>query len=234
MARPVSDRTGIRDNDGHLAVTNSWDLILVSDRRADDAPVVVTDVINSDRILPVAAAFMNAYHGWGSRPVQIGAPKNSAWLFGWAHWPDIGMWAPRGDERVRLALGTPFGGWSPLRVVHLPGDLAVLQLGKSQVRLVDIATRRISLLRRGYGFVALPVDVPSIAAEAGLRCGNQLSSVRMAARFWAGDNRGTLPAELSVFAPELGDPGMLICPPDRNAESSTIICPCQFQPLRQP
>ncbi len=156
------DRLGLRDSVG---VTNSWDIILVSDRRADDAPVVVTNVINSDRILPVDAAFMNTYHGWGSRPVQIGAATNSAWRFGWAHWPDIGMWARRGDERVRLALGTPFGGWSPLRVVHLPGDLAVLQLGNSQVCLVDITTRRISLLRRGYGFVALPVDVPSIAAE---------------------------------------------------------------------
>jgi len=190
------DYLGLRDS---ATDTNAWDLVLVSDRKQEDAPIVLHSVATEDRISAVSVSFMNAYHGW-------------------AHWPDIGMWARRGNERVRLALGTPFGGWSPLRVVHLPGDLAVLQLGNSQVCLVDITTRRISLLRRGYGFVALPADVPSIAAEARLRCGNQLSSICMAARFWAGDNGGTLPAEVSVFAPEFGAPGMLICPSDRERE----------------
>ena len=208
----VWDRLGLRDS---IESTNAWDLIAFRDR-LEDGRVVVPHISSEDRISAVDASFLNRYYGWGIRPHQIGEATNSAWRFGWAHWPDVGMWAQRRNERVRLALGTPFGGWSPLRVVHLPGDLAMLQLGTGQVCLVDMPRRKISLLRRGYGFVALhDHGSTSDAALAQVRCGNQLSSICVAARLWAGENAGTLPLNFHELGPELGTPSLLICPMDR-------------------
>ena len=208
----VWDRLGLRDS---LESTNAWDLIAFRDR-LEDGRVVVPQITSDDRISAVDASFLNRYYGWGIRPHQIDEATNSTWRFSWAHWPDVGMWARRGNEQVRLALGTPFGGWSPLRLVHLPGDLAILQLGTAQVCLVDMPHRKIALLRRGYGFIALHADgSTSDDTLAQVRCGTQLSSICVAARLWAGDNAGTLPLNFHELGPELGTTSFLICPMDR-------------------
>ena len=108
---------------------------------------------------------------WGTAfHLLLGNATNSAWSLGWAHWPDVGVWAREGSRTVRIAYGVPFGGWAPYRVVHLPHDQALLQLDQ-QICLVDIPTRKIGLIKRGYGVLALlkaqivPPDGPANGSQ---------------------------------------------------------------------
>ena len=89
--------------------------------------------------------------------MQVGDATNSQWRFGWAHWPDLGVWARDGSRTVRIACGISFGGWSPYRVVQLPGDQALLQLDR-QICLLKLSERKIALIRHGYGMLAFHKD----------------------------------------------------------------------------
>ncbi len=134
--------------------SDSWDLAVVGERRE---AVVVWPGISSRLQVPENQAWRTSqYYGWG-RAFQVGNATNSAWSLGWAHWPDVGMWARDGSRTVRIAYGVPFGGWAPYRVVHLPHDQALLQLDQ-QICLVDIPARKIGLIKRGYGVLALLKD----------------------------------------------------------------------------
>lgn len=134
------------------ADTNYWDLAVVRDRRE---AVVVWPRISSQVQVPQKQAWRTSqYYGWGVGAFQVGDATNSTWSLGWAHWPDVGMWARDGSRTIRIAYGLPFGGWTPYRVVHLPHDQALLQLDQ-QICLVDIPARKIGLIKRGYGVLAL-------------------------------------------------------------------------------
>lgn len=43
-------------------------------------------------------------------------------------------------------------------------------------------------------------------------CGNQMTSIGFAARLWAGDHDGIVPADLGSLSNELGTPKALVCP----------------------
>lgn len=133
------------------ADTNYWDLVAVS--RPRETMTVVPSISSQQRIPAQQAWRTGQYWGWGVAAFQVGEATNSPWSFHWAHWPDIGMWARNGTRVVRVAYATPFGGWAPYRVIHLPGDQALLQLGQ-QICLVDIPNKKIALLRKGYGVIA--------------------------------------------------------------------------------
>lgn len=137
------------------ADTNYWDLAVVRERR--DAVVIWPRLSTQQRVPPKQAGRTGQYYGWGVGAFQVGEATNSVWSLGWAHWPEVGMWARDGVRTIRIAYGLPFGGWTPYRVVHLPGDQALLQLDQ-QICLVDIPARKIALLKMGYGVVALQED----------------------------------------------------------------------------
>ena len=130
---------------------NCWDIAAVFERR--QARVVLPRVTTKERISDKQAWRTSQYYGWGTAPFQVGDATNSNWHLGWAHWPDVGMWARDGSKTIRIAYGTPFGGYTPYRVIHLPGDKALLQLD-DQICLVDIPAREIARIRRGYGMLA--------------------------------------------------------------------------------
>ena len=137
------------------ADTNYWDLAVVRERRE---AVVVLPRLSSQQQVPLKQAWRTSqYYGWGVGAFQVGDATNSLWSLGWAHWPDVGMWARDGSRTVRIAYGLPFGGWTPYRVVHLPHDQALLQLDQ-QICLVDIPARKIALMKMGYGVLALHED----------------------------------------------------------------------------
>jgi hypothetical protein len=87
----------------------------------------------------------------------VGAAADSAWRFRWSHWHDTGLWGrnERTGEELRVAFGTPLLGWPVWRAIHLPGDLVLFQLGRDQLCLLDVASRRVSLIARGHGPVAV-------------------------------------------------------------------------------
>jgi hypothetical protein len=137
------------------ADTNYWDLAVVGERRE---AVVVWPRLTSQQQVPQKQAWRTTqYNGWGVGAFQVGDATNSIWSLGWTHWPDLGMWARDGSHTVRIAYGLPFGGWTPYRVVHLPHDQALLQLGR-QICLVDIPGRKIAMIKMGYGALAFHED----------------------------------------------------------------------------
>jgi hypothetical protein len=58
---------------------------------------------------------------------------------------------------VAVRVMTPFGGYSVWQVVQLPGDLVLVQF-EDQVCAVDLSLRRMALLCRGMGILALHDD----------------------------------------------------------------------------
>jgi len=136
--------------------SNYWDLAAVLERR--QTVVLLPHISSIRQIAPDQAYRTSQYGGWGIAPFQVGVATNSNWRFGWANWPDVGMWGRNGPRTVRIAYGIPFGGWSPCRVIHLPDDKVLLQLGDHQLCLVDISDRKIALIRNGYGVLAFQKD----------------------------------------------------------------------------
>lgn len=131
--------------------SNRWDIAAVFERRQDR--IILPGVATKEQIPEEQAQKTSQYYGWGIAPFQVGDATNSAWHFGWAHWPDVGMWARSGSRTVRIAYGTPFGGYTPYRVIQLPEDKALLQLDQ-QICLVDIPAGKIARIRKGYGMLA--------------------------------------------------------------------------------
>lgn len=135
---------------------NYWDLAAVLERR--QTVVLLPHISSIRQIAPEQAHRTSQYGGWGMAPFQVGTATNSNWRFGWANWPDVGMWGRNGSHTVRIAFGIPFGGWSPYRVIHLPDDKVLLQLDDNQICLVDVPDRKIALIKNGYGVLAFQKD----------------------------------------------------------------------------
>jgi hypothetical protein len=133
-----------------------WDLVVVQERH--QVEVLVPRISSKDQIPDQQGWRTAMYGGWGPAAFQVGAATNSNWKFSWAFWPDIGMWGRSGSDKIRIAFGIPFGGWSPLRVIHLPGDKALLQLEDRQICLVDVPGRKIARIKDGYGVLAFQKD----------------------------------------------------------------------------
>lgn len=153
---------GERDLMDHLKLetsagdTNFWDLVAVI-RRGEAGPqescVVWPRISSQDRIPPEQARLTHSYFGWG-RAFQVASATNSVWELEWTHWEDVGVRVSSQQSRFHLGLGVPFGGWSPFRVIHLPGDYALVQWDR-QICLVSLPERTVAKIGTGTGILAL-------------------------------------------------------------------------------
>ncbi len=141
--------------------TNAWDLVATRGwpHRANEAILVSPGIISGapkSAFLTRQYWLTQTYWGWGTAP-QIGSATNSPWHFGWSHWTDLGFWGRNRQtgERLSVSYGTPVMGWSVWRVIQLPEDKVLFQLGENQLCILDIATRRVGILARGHGPVAI-------------------------------------------------------------------------------
>jgi hypothetical protein len=138
--------------------TNWWNLVAVMDRRRgkEEGMVILRNALwkPSDDVW-----LTQQYWGWGSAP-RVGTATNSPWHFQWAHWNDLGMWGrnEKTGARLQVAFGTPVMGWPVWRAIQLPGNNVLFQLGKDQLCLLDIESKRIALVAHGYGPVAVTDD----------------------------------------------------------------------------
>lgn len=89
---------------------------------------------------------------FGETP-QLGAAENSNWKFRTGFWPNEGLTGNNSGTgaSIDLALETPFVAWAARNATHLPGDYVVFQLGWDQICLLEVATRKIAVLDKGYG-----------------------------------------------------------------------------------
>lgn len=132
----------------------AWDLVAVRGERgqAGSTVVAVAGVVRSPR----DSVWNSLQPGEPFRVPAIGAALESPWRFETSPWPSVGMWGRNRTtgQPLRLAFGTPVLGWSIWRAIHLPGDRILFALGRDQICLLDLPTRRVALLARGYRMVA--------------------------------------------------------------------------------
>ncbi len=131
----------------------AWDLVAVhaSEPPAEIARVAATAVVRAPRDSVWNSSLYSA------AVPRIGSAVESAWRFRASPWSTEGLRATNHvtGERLHLAFGTPLIGWAIWQGIHLPGDRLLFMLGEDQICLLDVATRRVALLGRGSGIVAL-------------------------------------------------------------------------------
>ena len=90
---------------------------------------------------------------------RIGNASNSPWEFHTGFWAIEGLHGENNKtgEKLYLTFETPFAQWNVRNAYHLPGDCVVFQLGRSQICILDVATRRVALLTKGRGPVVMLV-----------------------------------------------------------------------------
>ncbi|RBP42639.1 hypothetical protein DES53_106348 [Roseimicrobium gellanilyticum] len=88
---------------------------------------------------------------------KLGDPTSGRWSFRTGYWAGDGLKGvdSASGERWKLAFETPFVGLPVLNAVQLPGDKVLFQLGSSEIYLLDAPTRRLALLWKGRGPVAM-------------------------------------------------------------------------------
>ena len=100
------------------------------------------------------------------RVSKLGRARSSEWRFETGFWPIEGLCAERmdvSDSRVGFSYETPFGQWYVRNAVHLPSDQVLFQLGDDQICVYDPETRRIALVTKGRGPIAvLKEELPSM------------------------------------------------------------------------
>ena len=76
------------------------------------------------------------------------------------NWARRGMRASRTDTgtEFRVAFEMPLGDWRICDATHLPGDYVLFQLGRDQICIFDPMQKRIALVARGRGPVAVLED----------------------------------------------------------------------------
>jgi hypothetical protein len=88
-----------------------------------------------------------------------------------------------------------------------------------------MSTRRIVILVLGLtivGAVAIVIAQPAVKRRAeSMMCGNYMSSIGFAAKLWANDHAGRLPADFAAMSNELASPRILVCPGDHARKQAT-------------
>ena len=146
--------------DASSADTNRLDLLIRNGNHGSSklpTAFAIVDFSTTDSI-PLHEAWGSWQYGRWGQAMRISSATNSSWRFGWAHWNDIGVWGYQKEKRFSIAYGIPFGGWSPRRVVQLPRDQILIQLGDHQICLADLPNKKIAIVRRGYGMLAFQKD----------------------------------------------------------------------------
>jgi hypothetical protein len=87
----------------------------------------------------------------------LGDAQSSSWEFWSGFWPIEGLRGTQAnsEKRVHFSLETPFVAWSVRNATHLPTDKVLLQLGDEQICVYDPETKKIALLTRGRGPIAV-------------------------------------------------------------------------------
>lgn len=156
-----NDRLFVKPSDTQ---TNSWDLMARLETDEHRKPEIVTV---EERFAVVAAPswrstntdppqYEGSWFNFGQVP-KLGDAQSSLWEFWSGFWPIEGLRGTHAtsEKRVHFSLETPFVAWSVRNATHLPTDKVLLQLGDDQLCVYDPETKRIALLTRGRGPIAV-------------------------------------------------------------------------------
>lgn len=96
------------------------------------------------------------WFNFGKAP-KLGRAESSDWTFETRFWPIEGLRGKNSRTGVAIyfSLETPFVAWDARGATHLPGDYVVFQLGENQICILEVATKKIAMLGKGYGPVVV-------------------------------------------------------------------------------
>jgi hypothetical protein len=99
----------------------------------------------------------NSEYSWFADTLILGRAMTSDWRFYVGFWPIDGLQAKNktAGKKIRLNYETPFGRWVVRSCTHLPGDKAVFKFGYDQICVFDPETKKVALIAKGHGPVAL-------------------------------------------------------------------------------
>ena len=142
--------------------TNNWDIldsakkILVCSNLQVTATPCSRDTNDPNRI-------EGTWFNFGTAP-KLGIAEKSNWKFRTGFWAIEGVRGANTNsgESIHFSLETPFVSWNARNATQLPENYVVFQLGDNQICLFETATKKIALLARGQGPVAvLPKENPT-------------------------------------------------------------------------
>jgi hypothetical protein len=144
--------------------SNQLDLIARMETRDYREPRLVTvgeglstvDAAGWDEDYGEHASEVNAWLDFGPAR-RLGAAKDSPWHFFTGFWAAEGLTGTQTNsgERVSLAFETPFGEWQVRNATLLPTDKVLFQLGWNQICVYDPVAKRVALVVKGQGLVAV-------------------------------------------------------------------------------
>ena len=151
------------------ADSNRWDL-MASTWTGGGFSLCDVNVLVIERFATTAApTWQQENHGFSEAestwtrygPVsRLGEARESPWSFWVESWAGWGMRAAQADTGTEFNIGFEMllGDWRIRNATHLPGDYVLLQLGRDQICVFDPMQKRIALVARGRGPVAVLED----------------------------------------------------------------------------
>jgi hypothetical protein len=91
---------------------------------------------------------------------KLGSAKNSQWEFWTGFWPVEGLHGTQTNTgaQVGFSFETPFGAWNVRNATLLPSDKVLFQLGGDQICVFDPLNKRVALVTKGRGPIAIIQD----------------------------------------------------------------------------
>lgn len=148
-------------NDRLIAVRNetdpgSWDLVARLEPK-DGGNKGTYLVLEKSRRGKVLLSEREACGTWRTFGKVKSVAGESAWQLHIGVWPIEGIAGTNREtgDKVYFAYETPFGAWTVRNAVILPNDQVLFQLGFDQICLLDPATKKVALVARGRGPLAV-------------------------------------------------------------------------------
>jgi len=146
---------------------NRWDLIarLATGNRRNPELVAIEKGFAAETAIGWRTTFTDpaqeedTWFNFG-KAARLGAARGSQWEFWAGFWPIEGLHGTQTNtgKHVYFSFETPFGAWFIRNVTLLPGDKVLFQMGQDQICIFDPYAKKVALVARGRGPVAVMED----------------------------------------------------------------------------
>jgi hypothetical protein len=144
--------------------SNRWDLVarLVAEDRRNPKLITIERAFAAEAAPSWRSTHTDPTQEEGSwfnfgQAARLGTAKNSQWEVRSGFWPIEGL---RGTQtntgaQVHFSFETPFGTWNVRNATLLPSDKVLFQMGQDQICIFDPAAKRVALVTKGRGPIAV-------------------------------------------------------------------------------
>lgn len=147
--------------------SNRWDLVarLVAEDRRNPKLITIEGAFAAEAAPSWRSAHTDppqeedSWFNFG-QSARLDTAKNSQWEFWSGFWPIEGLRGTQTNtgEQVHFSFETPFGAWNVRNATLLPSDKVLFQMGQDQICIFDPTAKRVALVTKGRGPVAVMED----------------------------------------------------------------------------